>query len=84
MESGIPDYEFQLWDGLVAPTGTPAHIVQQLASAMKVALERPEVRQVFSRDGEVLSMSSAQFSALIKSDFEKLGRAVKDAGLRVE
>jgi tripartite-type tricarboxylate transporter receptor subunit TctC len=85
MESGIPSYEFQLWGGLVAPAGTPPAIVQQLADAMKQSLQRPDVRELFIRDGgEALTIDTSQFAALIKSDYEKWGKAVKNAGVRFD
>lgn len=85
MESGIPGYEFQLWGGLVAPAGTPSAIVQQLAGAMKEALQKQEVRELFVRDGgEALTLTTSQFAALIKSDYEKWGKAVRNAGVRFD
>lgn len=85
MESGIPDYEFQLWGGLVAPAGTPSAVVQELSAAMRAALQKPEMREVFAKDGgEALILGPSQFSALIKSDFNKWGKAVKDAGVRFD
>jgi tripartite-type tricarboxylate transporter receptor subunit TctC len=85
MESGIPDYEFQLWGGLVAPAGTPSAIVQDLSSAMREVLEKMEVRELFAKDGgEALVLGTAQFSALIKSDYDKWGKAVRDAGVQFD
>ncbi len=85
MESGIPGYEFQLWGGLVAPAGTPSAIVQELSTAMREALQKPEVRDLFTKDGgEALVLGPPQFSALIKSDYEQFGKAVKDAGVRFD
>lgn len=85
MESGMPDYEFQLWGGLVAPAGTSPAIVQELAGAMKEALQNPEVRNLFAKDGgETLVLDPKQFSALIKADYDKWGKAVKEAGVRFD
>ena len=34
-EAGIADMEIELWTGIVAPTGTPAEIVERLQDAIE-------------------------------------------------
>jgi tripartite-type tricarboxylate transporter receptor subunit TctC len=85
MESGVPEYEFQLWGGLVAPAGTPKPIVDKLAHAISDILHKPEIRERFSRDGgEILILGPEQFAALIGSDFIKFRKAVRDAEARID
>lgn len=85
MESGVPEYEFQLWGGLAAPAGTPKPIVDKLAKAITEILHKPDIREKFSRDGgDVLILAPEQFAALIRTDFNKFGKAVRDAGVRID
>ena len=84
-ESGLSEYEFQLWGGLVAPAGTSAEIVQQLANAMAESLKQAEIRSLFVKDGgEAFSLGPREFASLIKSDYAKWEKAIRDAGLRSE
>jgi len=85
MESGLRDYEFQLWGGLVAPARTPDSIIQKLAVAMTDILLKSDVKALFIRDGgEALSMTPEQFAILIKADFDRWGRAIKAASIQPE
>src|SRR5205814_5636878 len=43
-ESGYPDYEVEVWFGLVVPAKTPAGIISQLANQITAALHTPEVK----------------------------------------
>ena len=40
VEAGVPDYEVTTFNGLVAPAGTPASIVNMLNAAMNEGLRR--------------------------------------------
>src|SRR5262249_7455623 len=44
-ESGVPDFKFVSWNGLVVPSKTPREIVQRLAREVAKALAAPEVRE---------------------------------------
>jgi len=84
-ESGLPDYEFQLWGGLVAPKGTSPEIVQVLAEQMARILKQSDVKAIFVRDGgEELTMGPAEFGNLIKSDYVQWEKAIRQAGVRAE
>lgn len=50
-ELGMPGYEVQVWVGLAAPEGVPAPIVEQLAAAMKTALDDPAVQKALAAQG---------------------------------
>ena len=47
-EAGLPDFEAQGWNGLFAPTGTPADIIAKLNAAAKTAVESEPVRKRFA------------------------------------
>lgn len=46
-QAGIAGYEAPGWMGLFAPAGLPADISARLATAVKTALDKPDVRQQF-------------------------------------
>jgi tripartite-type tricarboxylate transporter receptor subunit TctC len=81
--AGLPDYEVVIAYGIVAPTGTPADVIQKLNAHMSRALNRPEVRQQLLARGAQASPSTAeQFGDLARSETRKWMQVVKDAGIK--
>ena len=69
--------------GAFAPTGTPPAIIKRLHEDMVRVLNTPEVKQQFFNAGiEVVGNSPEEFAALIKADMNKMGKVIKDAGIR--
>jgi tripartite-type tricarboxylate transporter receptor subunit TctC len=64
-EAGLPGGESGAWYGVLAPTGTPAPILDRLQAEMAKAIQRPEVRQQFDTLG-------IEPSGLSRGDFEKM------------
>ena len=52
-ESGLKDFNVQVWHGLYAPRGTPPQVIEKLNAALKVALKDPE----FIKREEALGIS---------------------------
>jgi len=74
-EQGVPDYDFVVYQGLVAPAGIPSNVVERLAKALRVAQTSDAVTQRFKEDGaEPGSLSPEQFTEFLKQD---LARTVK-------
>ena len=43
-EGGVPQFDLQIWNGLVAPQGTPKAVVDKLAQALTEAVQSPDFR----------------------------------------
>ncbi|MGH8841293.1 MAG: Bug family tripartite tricarboxylate transporter substrate binding protein [Advenella sp.] len=52
-ESGLPGYEGNGWFGLMAPKGTPPHIIKKLNAEINRILNDSEVRKTLSAEGAV-------------------------------
>jgi tripartite-type tricarboxylate transporter receptor subunit TctC len=50
-ESGLPGFEMNSWQGIVAPAQTPPEIVTRLNGETNAVLRLPEVQQAFARLG---------------------------------
>lgn len=50
-EVGLPDAQFDSWAGIVAPSGTPRRVVEQLHGDIVRALRDPALRKRFVRQG---------------------------------
>ena len=57
-ESGLPEAQFDRWSGIVAPTGTPQRVVEQLHGDISTALRKAELRARFVRQGAESTLES--------------------------
>ncbi len=81
-EAGVPGYESTIWLGIMAPAGTPKPIVDKLNAEINKAINRPEVKEAWDKQGAVaLAMSPAEFDAYLRKDIEKWAKVVQAAGL---
>ena len=84
-EAGVPGYDVRSWYGLLATAGTPPVIVKQLNTEVVKILGSNDVKAYFSANGlNAVSNSPAEFSAYIKSEYEKWARVIKQANLRTD
>ena len=83
--SGLPGYESVSTNGVLAPAGTPAAIINRLNQEIVRVLQRPDVKEKFFNAGsEVIGSSPQQFAATIKSEMAKWGKVIKDANIGAE
>ena len=52
MASGLPSFELDIWNGLVAPAGTSPSIIQTLNAALRRTLELPEFQKNLALSGQ--------------------------------
>ena len=85
-EAGLPDYEMTFWYGFFVPVGTPLAILKRLFDATASALQRPEVRQAFAREGTEVAASKSpeDFAAFLAEDAKFWVRLVKEAKVALE
>jgi len=79
----VPGYEAPGWFGFVAPTGTPKEIVDRLNAEINRAMALPDVTEkMAAQEMTVVNESPKQFEELIKSDYVKYGKLVRDIGFK--
>jgi tripartite-type tricarboxylate transporter receptor subunit TctC len=84
-EAGFPGTELEIWQGIVAPLGTPAPIVQKLNEEFVKAAKSPEVvSKVAAQAVEIYTSSPDEFTKLLISDIERLGKVIRDAGIKMQ
>jgi tripartite-type tricarboxylate transporter receptor subunit TctC len=77
----VPGYESGGWFGYAAPAATPREIVLRLNEEINRAIKSPEVSEKLVGLGLIIVTEPPEFfAALLKSDFEKYGKLVKDIG----
>ncbi|MDO8375972.1 MAG: tripartite tricarboxylate transporter substrate binding protein [Aquabacterium sp.] len=84
-EAGLPEYDFQLWFGVLAPAGTPKDIVNKLAAEISRILALPDVKDLLLAQGlDAYAIGTDKFGALIKADLDRYGKVIKAAGIKIE
>ena len=82
-EAGVAGFEFVLWFGLWAPTGTPAPVVNKIWKDFTRALAEPGVREKLATLGnETMSMTPAEFRKFVHQEVAEYGRILKAAGIK--
>jgi tripartite-type tricarboxylate transporter receptor subunit TctC len=84
-EAGVPDFESYNWQGVIAPAGTPRAIVERLNREINAILTQPATRNLIASTGSEVGGGTADaFGALIRSETEKWGKVVRQAGIKPE
>ncbi len=84
-ESGVPGYEYGQISGILAPAKTPAAIINRVYKETALVLAKPEVRErLLANAVEPVGSSPQEFAGKIKSEVTRLGKVIKDAGIRGE
>jgi len=82
----LPGYDAAIFNGIVAPTGTPKDVLLKLNREIAKALQQPELKNKFAAQGVELmpSESPEQFTELIRKAVERFAKLVKDANIQAE
>ena len=83
--SGLPGYESVSMTGMLAPAKTPAAVINRLNQEVLRVLNQPDVKEKFFNGGaETAGGLPEEFLAIIKSDIARVGKIIKDAGIKSE
>jgi tripartite-type tricarboxylate transporter receptor subunit TctC len=81
-ESGVPGYEVNNWYAMVAPATTPKAVIARLNKELVAILNNAEVKQILLPQGLEPSPSTPiALGQYMKSEFDKWGRLIVDAGM---
>lgn len=70
------------WNGVSVPKGTPKEVVTRLHDAFKKAIETESFKETCKKlRFAVAYLSSEDFDKQIRSDYERLGKVMRDAGI---
>jgi tripartite-type tricarboxylate transporter receptor subunit TctC len=84
-EVGYPGIEMDMWHGMVAPAGTPVPIVKRLNEEFVKAARSPDIaRLVTPQATDVVVTSPENFIKMIAADTERLGKIIRDAGIKAQ
>jgi tripartite-type tricarboxylate transporter receptor subunit TctC len=81
-----PGFSNSIWLGLCGPRGLPEPVLQRLRTEINKTLALPDVKEKFNRSGalEPLITTPEELTALVRADYQKYGKIVKDVGARID
>ena len=81
-EAGVRGFDFPIWYGVWAPTGTPARLMERLARDIARALAAPDLRDFLAVHGaDAMSMTQPEFAHFVLSESEGAARLARAAGI---
>jgi tripartite-type tricarboxylate transporter receptor subunit TctC len=84
LEAGVEDFVVPIWYGILAPAGTPRPIVERLNSELHKALASPDLVKRLAASGvEPRASTPEEFGAFIRSETERYGKVIREAGIRI-
>jgi tripartite-type tricarboxylate transporter receptor subunit TctC len=83
VEAGYPNSDYNFWVGALVPAKTPRDIVQRLHKEINTAVQSPEISERIRKLGaDPLSMTIAEFDAMIQRELTENARLIKAAGIK--
>jgi len=84
-ESGLPGYDVSIWQGLLAPAGTPERILQRLQDDTIAGMRKPDtVERIAALGADVIAGTRQEFAAFLKSEIDKWGAVISATGARLD
>lgn len=84
-EAGVPGFDVTGWYGFFAPARTPPDVIAKFHADTVAALADPVIRQRLDQLGVgVVGSSPAELRAFLKSEMDKWGAIIREAGIKAE
>lgn len=82
----VPGFDWQAWQGVVAPAGTPPAVLATLSAELQRMQGTPEFRALLVKFGMDPSPPNTpeQFASIVKSDVERWAKAVAASGAAID
>ncbi|MDS1140247.1 tripartite tricarboxylate transporter substrate binding protein [Pusillimonas sp. SM2304] len=81
----IPGFVTGSWQGVLAPAGTPAAIVEKLNTEMAKIIKMPDVQEkLLTLGAEPMDMTTAEFNTWMHTQVANWAVVVKEAGIKIE
>jgi tripartite-type tricarboxylate transporter receptor subunit TctC len=84
-DQGVPGYDAQGWFVVAGPKGMPAPVIQRLNASLNAALNTPSMRdKLLAQGNDVTPGTPTAATDLVKGDYQKWGKVIRDQQLRFE
>ena len=83
VESGVPGFRQDAWNGLVAPARTSPAIIGKLNSEIRAVLKMSAIHKTLAAQGvEPGEVSSGEFGAMLWKEMDLWAKVIRDAGIK--
>jgi tripartite-type tricarboxylate transporter receptor subunit TctC len=84
-EAGVPGYDVSSWHGLFVPAKTPPHVIRKINTDTVAALaDGATTRRLEQAGYMVVGSTPEEFATLLKSEIDKWGAVIKEAGVKID
>jgi tripartite-type tricarboxylate transporter receptor subunit TctC len=84
-ESGLDGFDLVPWVGMLAPAGTPVHVIEKLSQELSKVVRSDEFSQrIVTLGGRPRASSADAFKAFLRSEVTRWGAVVKESGAKLE
>jgi len=81
----VPGYEVVNWFGIIAPAGTPPAIITRINAELNKGLSTQNIKDGLRAQGaDGAGGSAEEFARIIRADFTKWAKVVRESGARVD
>jgi tripartite-type tricarboxylate transporter receptor subunit TctC len=78
-EAGIPNYDVESWNGIMAPAGTPEPIIRRVAQVLTDMAADPEVQKSMANVGaKTVATTPEEFRRRVKNEIEQWSTLLKE------
>jgi tripartite-type tricarboxylate transporter receptor subunit TctC len=83
VEAGYPNSDYNFWVGALVAAKTPPPIIERLHKEINTLVRSPEIAERIKKLGaDPLSLSIAEFQAMIDRELKENGELIKKAGIK--
>ena len=84
-EAGVKGLVLDQWLGVFVPAGTPPEIVTRLNAEVGKALAEAPIRERYAQAAlEPVGGTPGEFAQLVRDDYAKYGRLIRELGIKVD
>ena len=81
----VPGYEVSVWNGIVAPKGTPSQVIDTMNRAVNAVLAEPRLKARFAQlGGAPMPMTPDEFGKLEAAETEKWAKVIRAGNIKPE
>ena len=84
-EAGVASLIVITWNGVLAPSGLPEAVSAKLNTDIVAAANSPDMKErMRAQAAEIATTTPDEFAAMLRNDFAKWSKVIRQAGLRAE